>query len=78
MLRDLVRTACAITAMAFAASLIVETRASLLALDAAHRQLIATTPVPAVAATPAPPPGRLRTLGRAALDLADAGLGMVR
>jgi hypothetical protein len=78
MIRDLVRTACGIIAMAVAASLVIETRFQLAAIDTAHRQ--AAMPV-AVAPPPAPapaPPGRLRAVGRAILDLADAGLGVVR
>jgi hypothetical protein len=78
MIRDLVRTACGIIAMSVAASLVIETRFQLAAIDAAHRQTampVAVTPPPA----PAPaPPGRLRAVGRAILDLADAGLGVVR
>jgi len=78
MTRDLVRTACGIVAMSVAASLVIETRFQLAAIDAAHRQTampVAVTPPPA----PAPaPPGRLRAVGRAILDLADAGLGVVR
>jgi hypothetical protein len=78
MTRDLVRTACGIIAMSVAASLVIETRFQLAAIDAAHRQTampVAVTPLPA----PAPAqPGRLRAVGRAILDLADAGLGVVR
>jgi hypothetical protein len=78
MIRDLVRTACGIIAMSVAASLVIETRFQLAAIDAAHRQTampVAVTPPPA----PAPaPPGRLRAVGRAILDLADAGLGVMR
>ncbi len=79
MIRDLVRTACGIIAMAVAASLVIETRFQLAAIDAAHRQTampVAVTP-PAPAPAPAPP-GRLRAVGRAILDLADAGLGVVQ
>jgi hypothetical protein len=78
MIRDLVRTACGIIAMSVAASLVIETRFQLAAIDAAHRQT--AMPV-AVTLPPAPasaPPGRLRAVGRAILDLADAGLGVVR
>jgi len=64
--------------MSVAASLVIETRFQLAAIDAAHRQTampVAVTPPPG----PAPaPPGRLRAVGRAILDLADAGLGVVR
>jgi hypothetical protein len=85
MIRDLVRTACGIIAMSVAASLVIETRFQLAAIDTAHRQaampVTVTPPPPAPAPAPAPtpaPPGRLRAVGRAILDLADAGLGVVR
>lgn len=81
MIRDLVRTACVIAAMTVAASLLVETRFQLTCIDIAQRQ--AVTPLaglPTAPPQPAPalPPGRLRAVGRAILDLADAGLGVVR
>lgn len=79
MIHDLLRTACVIAVLAVAASLVVEVRFQLASLDLAHRQAVqplATLPVPP---QPAPaPPGRLRAVGRAILDLADAGLGVVR
>lgn len=79
MIRDLLRTVCVIAAMAVASSLIVETRLQLATIDLAHRQAVqplATLPLPP---QPAPaPPGRLRAVGRAILDLADAGLGVMR
>jgi len=79
MIRDLVRTACVIVAMAVAASLVVEVRFQLAAIDTAHRQ--AGMPLAGLPVVPQPapaPPGRLRAFGRAVLDLADAGLGVVR
>ena len=78
MIRDLLRTVCVIAAMAVASSLIVETRLQLATIDLAHRQAVqplATLPLPP---QPPAPPGRLRAVGRAILDLADAGLGVVR
>lgn len=75
MMRDVVRAACMIVVMAVGASLLVETRFQLAAIDTAHRQ--AVQPV-AVAQPAPPPPGRLRSFGRAVIDLADAGLGVVR
>jgi hypothetical protein len=54
---------------------LVETRYNLAAIDLAHRAALAGQPV---AYAPAPEPGRLRTLGRATLDLADAALGVIR
>jgi hypothetical protein len=79
MIRDLLRTGCFIAVMAVASSLIIETRLQLAAIDTAHRQAMqpmATLPVSQPA--PALPPGRLRAFGRAVLDLADAGLGVIR
>ena len=83
MTRDLVRTACVVVVMAVAASLLIETRLHLAAIDTAQRQAVmpmaglpSVQPQPASAAPK--PPGRLRSLGRAVLDLADAGLGVVR
>lgn len=79
MIRDLVRTACLVVVMAVAASLVVEVRFQLAAIDTAQRQ--ATHPMAPLPPHPQPataPPGRLRAFGRAVLDLADAGLGVVR
>lgn len=82
MIRDLVRTACVIASLAVAASLIVEVRFQLAAIDTAHRQAVqplATLPVPPQPAPAMPKaPGRLRSVGRAALDFADAALGVMR
>lgn len=75
MIRDITRTACAIAAMAVAASLVIEVRLQLASLDLAHRQ--AMQPMATTTQPPAPV-GRLRAVGRAVLDLADAGLGVVR
>jgi hypothetical protein len=75
MIRDLVRTACIIATMAAAASLIMETRLRLTAIDVAAR------PQPQAVIygyAPAPEPGRLARFGRATLNLADAALGVVR
>jgi hypothetical protein len=75
MTRDLLRTACIITVMAVAASLIVEVRFRLAAIEVAAR------PQPQAVAygyAPAPEPGRLARFGRATLNLADAALGVVR
>lgn len=82
MIRDLVRTACVIAAMAVAASLVIEVRFQLLCIDYAQRQtvmpLAGLPPAHHPQPVPAAPPGRLRAVGRAALDLADAALGVVR
>jgi hypothetical protein len=75
MIRDLVRTACIIATMAVAASLIVEVRFRLAAIEVAAR------PQPQAVTygyAPAPEPGRLARFGRATLNLADAALGVIR
>jgi len=81
MIRDLLRTACVITVMAVACSLLIETRFHLVCIDMAHHRTVSALPGAMVIQpqpAPAPPPGRLRAVGRAILDLADAGLGVVR
>lgn len=85
MIRDILRAALAVAVMTAAAGLLLEVRYSLAAIDLAHRQAAHQSPTfapgPGFApgAAPAPqPPGRLRQVGRAALDLADAALGVVR
>jgi hypothetical protein len=81
MIHDIVRTACVITVMAVACSLLIETRFNLAAIDTAQRQAVmplAGLPTANPQPAPASPPGRLRAVGRAILDLADAGLGVVR
>jgi hypothetical protein len=81
MIRDIVRTACVMASLAFASSLAIEVRFQFAAIDTAHRQAVqplATLPMPQPASAMPKPPGRLRTFGRAVLDLADAGLGVVR
>lgn len=78
MLRDVVRAACVVAVMAVGCSLIIETRCSLAAIDLAHRQAAGAVPVYVQTPAPPPTPGRLRAVGRAILDLADAGLGVVR
>jgi hypothetical protein len=75
MIRDILRAALAVLVMSVAAGLLVETRYNLAAIDLAHRAALAGQPV---AHAPAPEPGRLRQLGRATLDLADAALGVIR
>jgi hypothetical protein len=82
MIRDVVRAALAVAVMAVAAGLLVETRFHLAAIDVAHRQAIqpATMHPHETLTFQARPeqPGRLRQLGRATLDLADAALGVIR
>jgi hypothetical protein len=77
MIRDLLRAALTVLVMSVAAGLLVETRYNLAAIDLAHRAALAGQPV-AYQTAPAPEPGRLRQLGRATLDLADAALGVIR
>jgi hypothetical protein len=81
MIRDLLRTVCVIAAMASACSLLIETRLQLASIDIAQRQAVmpmAGLPTAYPQPAPASPPGRLRAFGRAVLDLADAGLGVIR
>lgn len=76
MIRDILRAALAIGVMAAGSALLVETRYQMAAIDIAHRGAVnghaASVP------TMQPQPGRLRQLGRATLELADAALGVVR
>ena len=75
MIHDLLRTACVIAVMAVACSLLIETRFHLAAIASAQRQ---TCQPPTVTPPPSPGEGGLRAVGRAVLDLADAGLGVIR
>lgn len=80
MIHDTLRAALVVAVLAAACSLLVETRQRLAMLDIATR-IAANQPQPvahAYAPAPQPEPGRLRQLGRATLDLADAALGIVR
>lgn len=80
MIRDVTRAACIVAVMAAAASLLIETRARLAAIDAVHRQM--AQPQAAYGWTPPPPqepaPGPLARFGQAAVGLADAAFGVVR
>ena len=80
MIHDIVRAALVVAVLAAGCSLLVETRQRLAMLEIATR--IASqqphTATPVYAPAPQPEPGRLRQLGRATLDLADAALGIVR
>jgi hypothetical protein len=77
-IRDLVRTACIIATMAVAASLIVETRLRLTAIEVAARPQPQAVTYGYAPQPPAQEPGRLARFGRATLGLADAALGVVR
>lgn len=87
MIRDILRAALVLAVLAVGTSLVVEARWQLAMIDAAHRGLVAShaappqwqpTPAHAHAAPATPPEAPLRRLGRAALDMADAALGVVR
>lgn len=78
MIRDIVRAACVIATMAAAASLLVETRLRLAAVDVAHRQALAGTVYTAAPAPPPPADGPLLRLGRATVGWADAAIGVIR
>jgi len=78
MIRDIIRAVLAVLVMSIGAGLLIEVRFNLAAIDVAHRaalgqQVAQYHPQPQVEQ-----PGRLRTLGRATLELADAALGIVR
>jgi hypothetical protein len=81
MIRDILRAALAVLVMAVAASLLVETRYQLAAIDIAHRAALGQQIAYAQAhqqQPSEPAPGRLRQFGRASIDLADAALGIFR
>jgi hypothetical protein len=81
MLQDIVRAALVIAVLAAGCSLLVETRQRLAMLEIATRlasQQPYAQPVYQPMPQPQPESGRLRQLGRATLDLADAALGIVR
>lgn len=84
MIRDAFRAVLAVAVLAAAAGILLEVRHSLAVIDLAHRSAMAGQPVHFQAAgQPMPPepaaqPSRLRRLGRAALDMADAALNVVR
>jgi hypothetical protein len=81
MVHDALRAMLVVAVLAVGCSLLVETRQQLAMLEIATR-IAAAQPyaAPAYQAQPTqqPEPGRLRQLGRATLDLADAALGIVR
>jgi hypothetical protein len=79
MIHDTLRALLIIAVLAAGCSLLVETRQRLAMLEIATR-IASQQPYaqPAYQPIPQPEPGRLRQLGRATLDLADAALGIVR
>jgi hypothetical protein len=84
MIRDAFRAVLAVAVMAAAAGILLELRFNLAAIDLAHRIAAAGQPgswQPAgqpLQPEPMPPTGRLRRLGRAAIDVADAAMNVVR
>jgi hypothetical protein len=79
MIHDTLRALLMIAVLAAGCSLLVETRHRLAVIELSARM---ATPqpcaMPATQPAPQPQPGRLRTFGRATLELADAALGVVR
>jgi hypothetical protein len=83
MIRDVLRSVLVVATLAAAASILVDTRLRLAAIDACHRQAVATHAAPQAAyyaapATPPQPEGRLQQFGRAVVNMADAAIGVVR
>lgn len=82
MIRDTLRAALAIAVMAAAASIVLETRQRLIALEHASRMIAGPMHAHAYAApaqsTPPQAGGRLQAFGRAAIQFADAAMGVVR
>jgi hypothetical protein len=79
MIHDTLRALLVIAVLAAGCSLLVETRHRLAVIELSAR-LATPQPyaVPAFQPAPQPEPGRLRTFGRATLDLADAAIGVFR
>jgi hypothetical protein len=77
MTRDILRAALAVLVMSVAAGILIETRYHLAAIDVAHR---AATGQQIAQHQPAQleQPSRLRQLGKASLNLADAAIGVFR
>jgi hypothetical protein len=82
MMHDTFRACLIVAVLAAAASIAVETRHRLAVIDLSARLAAISHPqamqTPIYQPIPQPEPGRLRQLGRATLDLADAALGIVR
>lgn len=82
MIHDTLRACLIVAVLAAAASIAVETRHRLAVIDLSARLAASpqpqAMPMPAYQPMPQPEPGRLRQLGRATLDLADAALGVIR
>jgi hypothetical protein len=83
MIRDAFRAVLAVAVMAAAAGVVVELRHRLAVIDLSHRLAVTGHPVawqasPAAGQPVPAEPGRLRQLGRAALNMADAALNVVR
>ena len=79
MIHDTLRALLVIAVLAAGCSLLVETRHRIAVIELSAR-LATPQPYAMPAYQPAtqPEPGRLRTLGRATLDLADAAFSVIR
>lgn len=84
MIRDTLRAALVVATLAACASIVLETRERLMVIDHAGR-IMAANAAPAYYSAPTPPQatppqpeGRLRSFGRAAINMADAALNVVR
>ena len=78
MVRDIACTLCVIVTLVVAASLAVEVRYQFAAIEIALRQASPAAGWPQPPQGEPKPPGRLRQFGRSVLDMADAGLGVIR
>ena len=79
MIRDTLRAILAVAVVAAIAAIGIETRRELATIDIAHRLAVSAPGTGWHPAAPQEPePGRLRRLGRAAVSMADAALGVVR
>jgi hypothetical protein len=81
MIHDTLRALLVVAVLAAGCSLLVETRQRLAVIELSSRMVAAQPYAPPAyqpIQQPQPEPGRLRQLGRATLDLADAALGIVR
>jgi hypothetical protein len=85
MIRDVIRALLAVTVMAIGAAIVVDAYSRLAAIDVARQAALNAVPrqqaAPAQwqpAPAPQPAEGGVRRFGRAAIDMADAFIGLVR
>jgi len=78
MIHDTLRALLIVAVLAAGCSLLVETRHRLAVIELSTRLAMQPYAVQAQHPLPQPEQGRLRQLGRATLDLADAALGVMR